>query len=194
MQLAERTNIPVSMVTHPVKNAGTELSAHFIASQAFFAMPRSSHICLDEMVKNELDGSIQPTGHRLFGNAKTNNTSENALMLRYDVEEIDLGLDQRKGARIKTTVIRWLGFADVTTRQALANSKPASKQERAENVRNFLSAILANGPVLQAQILEEGAKHGFSPDQLQRAKRAIGARSIRMEPGKLDSPWIWTLT
>jgi DNA polymerase I-like protein with 3'-5' exonuclease and polymerase domains len=193
MQLAERTNIAVSMVTHPVKNAGTELSAHFIASQAFFALPRSSHICLDEVVKNEIDGSIQRTGHRLFGNAKTNNRSEDVLMLRYDLEEVDLGLDLRLGTRIKTTRVRWFGLADVTTQQALANSKPVSKQERAETARHFLAALLANGPMLQAKVLEEGAKHGFSADQLQRAKRGIGARSIRAEAGKLDSPWLWAL-
>lgn len=48
-KLAERLNICVSVVTHPPKNAGQRALDQFIGSQAFIAVPRVGHLCVEEI-------------------------------------------------------------------------------------------------------------------------------------------------
>jgi hypothetical protein len=47
--------------------------------------------------------------------------------------------------------------------------------------------------VLQTLIIERGAEHGFSYDQLKRAKRSLGARAFKKREAGLNSPWLWAL-
>ena len=75
--------------------------------------------------------------------------------------------------------------------RALAACRP-SKGSR-NTVREFLLDILAGGPVLQAVIAERGAEHGFSYDQLKRAKRPLSVRSFKKREAGMDSPWLWAL-
>jgi len=47
--------------------------------------------------------------------------------------------------------------------------------------------------VLQKIVLERGAIHGFSLDQLKRARKAIGAIAYKRRGENLSSPWMWCL-
>jgi putative DNA primase/helicase len=64
--LSERTNVAVSAITHPAKNAGARAIDHFIASHAFIAAARVGHACFEELELNEATGEKTPTGRYLF--------------------------------------------------------------------------------------------------------------------------------
>jgi hypothetical protein len=58
-------------------------------------------------------------------------------------------------------------------------------------VREFLTDILMNGPVLQTMIMDRGAERSFSPDQLRRAKKALDIEAFKQKSE--DGPWYWAL-
>jgi hypothetical protein len=186
--LAERTGVAFSAVTHPPKNASSQALDHFIGSQAFIAAARIGHLCLPEM-EDIAAGSRRPTERRLYTNAKINIAARQpTLAYRIAVVEVDHDDD---GTIITAPVIRWDGEVDITANEALAACRP-SKGNR-NTVGEFLFDILAGGPVLQTLITERGTEHGFSYDQLKRAKRKLGVRSFKKREAGLDSPWLWGL-
>jgi DNA polymerase bacteriophage-type len=69
--LAEKLNVAFSTVTHPPKNASQRAIDHFIGSQAYIAVARIGHICIDEMEDGD-NGPRRPTGRLLFANPKNN--------------------------------------------------------------------------------------------------------------------------
>ena len=69
-ELAERTDVAFSAITHPAKNAGQRAIDHFIGSQAFIAAARIGHLCIDEMDENE-NGRREPTGRDCLPIQKT---------------------------------------------------------------------------------------------------------------------------
>jgi putative DNA primase/helicase len=186
--LAARTGIAFSAVTHPPKNASAQALDHFIGSQAFIAAARIGHLCLPEM-EDLPSGGRQLTRRRLFTNPKINIEARQPT-LAYRIEVVDVGY-QGDGKIIRAPVIRWEGSVNLTAEEALAASRPA-KVARASG-REFLLDILAGGPVLQTVIVERGAEKGLSYDQLKRAKRALGVRSFKKRVAGLDSPWLWGL-
>jgi hypothetical protein len=184
--LAEKLNVAFSTVTHPPKNASQRAIDHFIGSQAYIAVARIGHICVDEM-EDDGSGHRRPTGRMLFANPK-NNFSALVPTLAYRIEPVKLGWDAKRQREIVTSVVRWEGPVDLTADEALAASRPGKANRN--TVREFLLDILAGGPVFQTVIVERGAEHGFSYDQLKRAKRPLGVRSFKTG---LNTPWLWAL-
>jgi hypothetical protein len=65
------SEIAVTAITHPAKNAGQRALDWYIGSQAFIAAAGIGHMCVEEMEENE-GGRKQPTGRGLFTNPKNN--------------------------------------------------------------------------------------------------------------------------
>jgi hypothetical protein len=74
--LAEQRSIAISCLTHPPKNASQRALDHFIASQAFIAVPRIGHVCVPEM-ESDPTGNKHETGRRLFTNQRTTKPANN---------------------------------------------------------------------------------------------------------------------
>jgi hypothetical protein len=63
-----------------------------------------------------------------------------------------------------------------------------------KDARDFLEVIFTGRrPISQRFILERGARHGFSYDQLKRAKKALGVVAFKKRGEGLDAPWMWAL-
>ena len=50
---SERTNVALSAITHPAKNASARAIDHFIGSQAFIAAARIGHACFEEFEEDD---------------------------------------------------------------------------------------------------------------------------------------------
>ena len=184
--LAERTGVAISALTHPPKNASQRALDHFIASQAFIAVPRIGHLCVPEM-ESDPSGNQHETGRKLFTNPKNNEAGKQPT-LAYRTEVISVGFDQDQDVIIEASRIKWEGEVEINAEEALAATR-TTKANRG-TPQDFLKIILTNGPVLQSKIIECGQECGHSVDQLNRAKRALHIKSIKQS---MDGPWLWAL-
>jgi DNA polymerase bacteriophage-type len=182
--LAERSDVALSAITHPPKHTTQRAIDHFIGSQAFIAAARIGHMSVEEVDEDE-HGNRAPTGRSLFTNPK-NNVSRKMPTLAYRIIEKPLDGD------IKAPFVTWEEIVDITADQAVAASMPSKERGRQSDCIVFLMNTLANGPALIATIEEQGAALGFSKDQLDRAKRKMGVVAFK-ERGKFDGPWFWAL-
>jgi hypothetical protein len=155
--LAEKHNVVFSAVTHPAKNAGPRAIDHFIGAQAYIAVARTAHICVEEMEEN--DGKHSPSGRILFAQPKPS-FSAPVPTLAYRIEPVKLGWDAKHERDIITSVVRWEGPVDITADDAVVASKPVKRGRNSP--REFLLDILAGGPVLQKVIIERGAERALA--------------------------------
>jgi putative DNA primase/helicase len=180
--LAERSDVALSCITHPPKHTTQRAIDHFIGSQAFIAAARIGHMCIEEVDEDE-HGNRVPTGRSLFTNPK-NNVSRKMSTLAYRI--IEKSLDNG----IKAPCIVWEEIVDITADQAVV-AATMTKNKRSD-AAIFLADILANGPVLTKLIEDRATEHGLSKDQLKRAKQKLNIAAFK-EHGKMDGPWFWAL-
>jgi hypothetical protein len=168
---------------------------NFIGSQAYLAAARVGHYCIEELGEEDDRGFRRPTGRVLYTHARRPSHSELMPTLTFWRELVCVGTDPKTFESIDIPRIVWdADPIDLTADEALAANRYKhgdGRKERAAPVREFLREMLKAGPVLQRLIIERGEEQGFSPDQLRRAKKAIGAIVFKQR-GK-DQPWLWAM-
>jgi hypothetical protein len=187
-ELAERSNVVFSAITHPAKRPGAKALDHYIGSQAFIAAPRIGHICIWEM-EEDANGQPQPTGRALFATAK-HNIYTAMPTLAYRLVAVDGGVDAETGAPITISRVEWAEEMALTADQALAAAVAGGKAP--SGVVVFVLDMLANGPVAKKVIEERAAARGFSRDQLKRAKEKANIVAFK-QPGAMAGGWFWAL-
>jgi hypothetical protein len=193
---AERLDIAFTAITHPPKGAnGRAVLDSFIGSQAFIAASRVAHFCVEELGEEDERGFRRPTGRVFYTTPKTSHSNPVPTLV-FRREAILVGTDPTTEEPIIAPRIVWEGPVDLTADEAMESNSPTKRDGRkakAAPVREFLRDILANGPMLREIAIEGGIAEGFSPDQLRRAREAIGAISYRQRGGGRDSPYMWCL-
>lgn len=165
--LAERWNVAVVLVSHLNKAGGTNAMYRVAGSIAYTGAARSNLL----FVKDRDD----PTGRRVLMGSAGGNLCAAPPTLAYRI------IDDGAGP-----ILEWEPDpVDITPEAALSaqGADPEARAEQAECV-DWLRGMLADGRVLQTVIATDGRAAGFSPDQLKRAKRRIGAKSHRDGFGK----------
>jgi hypothetical protein len=87
-------------------------------------------------------------------------------------------LDANTNMPIRAPVVHLEREDTIAAEGALAACRPTATTSRTLHVQGFLSEILTGRPAPQQTIIERGATHGFSYDQLKLAKRALDARTL----------------
>jgi putative DNA primase/helicase len=192
--LAERTNVALSTVTHPPKQAGPQAINHFVGSQAFITAARIGHLSIAEH-KTDAAGQQVPTGRYLFTMAATNHKKMPALA--YEIVETVVRQPVPKGDRTaalraratatEAVYVDWLEVLQMSADEAVA-ATTTKKTTRTREIDDFLREQLRSGPQPQTDILARAMKKGYSADQLDRAKRRIHVQS-----DKVNGRWVWKL-
>jgi len=184
--LAERTNIAISTITHPPKSAGQRAIDHYIGSQAFIAAGRIGHICIQELIED--DDGPKATGRILFATPK-HNPSAPMPTLAYRIKE-EIVQDIIAGV-IVTTHVAWdAGPVDITADEAVAQAAAANKSKRDSaqaKVQAFLLELTEDGPVPVKKAIEEAAKRGFTEKQVRTARTKLGFTTVKR--GGIDGIW-----
>lgn len=102
-------------------------------------------------------------------------------------------IGQSIGYEIQDGEFRWTGASDLTADRVL--EADAGGSSAVDESREFLTALLSQGPVPAAEVLREARKAGIAERTLSRAKRAMRIRSTSWrEPGKRGvREWYWAL-
>ena len=139
----------------------------------------------------DASGLWKLTGRKLFTQPKIN-VRECMPTLAYRIVSATAGIDERTGLPITTSKIIWESEVNITADEAVAVMHAAMRSGRERsNAVAFLSAILANGPVLKSLIDQQAAAWNLSKDQLDRAKTKIGVMSFKTEFS--GGGWSWCL-
>jgi hypothetical protein len=188
---AEKNNVAVSTITHPAKNTSQKAIDQFIGSQAFIAAGRIGHVCIEEF-KGE-DG--EKTGRILYAHAKHNPTIKKPT-LAYRVVEAIIGQDADTHTNIAAPHVVWDKEAvNITADQAVqaASSNGGGKRNDDQKAaQRFLREFLNDGkPVHVTEVYDAGGAHGFSKDQLKRAKQNLGDITVEQSS---ERKWMWKMT
>jgi RecA-family ATPase len=190
---SEGTNVAVSAITHPAKNAGARAIDHFIASQAFVAAARLGHACFEEYEENEETGEKTPTGRILFTHVK-HNPHVKMSTLAYKIESITIYPEPY--LQIETSRVVWEKEAvNISAEQAIAaarsNAKGKAKEEEASGeVVNFLRMMLdaGGGCCKQTEIALQAKALGFSDKEVRTAREKL---AIVAKKDGYQGPWMW---
>ena len=107
--LAERSHVAISAITHPPKHAGMRALDMFIGSQAFIAAARIGHVCIPEMEESESGNRVE-TGRALFATPKhTNSPGDHVPTLAFRLEGARGGRDEIAGADVMVSRVIWRG-------------------------------------------------------------------------------------
>jgi hypothetical protein len=195
--VAERTGVAVSTITHPPKGRGHRAIDQFLGSQAFIAACRIGHVAIEEVVEGE------KTGRVLFANPK-NSAHARMPTLAYRIAAHVVDQHKKADGDIISSHVVWDDDpVEVTADEALAAAAgrrcDGRGQATAKNAAvEFLRAVLADGPMpakeierlaVDAGLLEPTASIGDSkPFRQARLVLGVASNKAGMEDG-----WVWGL-
>jgi hypothetical protein len=189
--LAERTNVAVSTITHPAKSTSQKAIDQFIGSQAFIAAGRIGHVCIEEVTGED----NEKTGRILFTNAK-NNPHTKMPSLAFRITEATIGQDPDTHTNLAAPHVVWEKdavniTADEAVQAASGTSGGGKKSAGQKAVQEFLEEILRKGePVLVKDIQTAATANGFTKDQLRLAKEKLGHIAVEQIRGAWTWQWI----
>lgn len=159
-------------------SAGREPAARVVGSIAFAAVARVVLVAAKGV-------SADGRACRIFARAKSN-IGPDSGGFAYSIEQVEV----RGYTGITASVIRWGDALQGTARELLARAEDAAQDVEARDVNEFLSGLLASGPVAALTVMTEAVSAGYSRDQVQRAARRLGVerRKVGMKDG-----WVWAL-
>ncbi len=174
-QLAAELNVAIVAVTHLRKGGGPAMY-RALGSVAFVAAARSAY----GVMKDKDD----PTGaRRLFLPLKNNLCNAQGLAYRLD--------DSRAGA----PVVAWESQAvtiDADEAMSRRNGQQLQDASLVKEASEWLTEMLADGPMAVRILTGLGRRDGFSKRSLERAKQLLNVSAARI-PGQLRGGWCWRL-
>jgi hypothetical protein len=151
---------------------------------AFVAAPRHVFSVIDDA----------DNARKLVVRAKNNlaaaDQKNKALAFHFDTKEV--GVDARSDTPIRAPYIVWEdGYVDVTATEALSAASENRAPGAGDEAKNFLAALLANGPVAAKEVEEAAECSGISERTLRRAKSKL--KVVVQKSPTPNGGWFWTL-
>ena len=176
--LAGQHGAAVVCISHLNKNAGGEALLRVTGSLAFVAAARAAFV-----VVKDPDNDTR----RLFPPLK-NNIGNDTSGVAFTVQSAQI---ESPAGPIATSRVVWEGEA-VTISADSAMSQPLDQEERgeADEAKEFLRGLLADGPVPSKQIRADAEGAGHAWRTVQRAQKALGI--VALKKGMKEG-WTWRL-
>lgn len=181
-ELAEETMVSILGIMHFNKKADVHNAMLRIAdSLAYVAAARHCYVVVDD-AENQ---------RRLFVKAK-NNLAPDMAALSYTVDTKNVGTDPITNAAIIAPYVVW-GSEHVyvsATEAMQAEEKSSGAAKPRDTAKEFLTNLLALGPMKQKEVMDAAAANLISEKTLRRAKDDLG---IIPKKDGARGPWLWEL-
>jgi AAA domain-containing protein/primase/DNA polymerase family protein len=173
--LAERTGACVLVVRHLNKAPGNNPLYRGGGSIGIIGAARMAFI---------VGKDPQDENCRVLASTK-NNLAKQPKSLMFTLEEADSGAVR----------VNWLGDSEISAHQLLATPREEEHADARSEAVEFLTDVLADGPVAASQVKEEAEDAGISERTLWRAKKVLGVLAYREgETGSRGKGhWLWKL-
>jgi putative DNA primase/helicase len=139
---------------------------------------------------------------RYLAQTKTNGRKAPTMQLALTSATYDFALDDGEVITVEEVKVDWDGLsalsaADLNARQWVQQSADDEEKSALDEAREFLRAILADGPLLTTEVLKAAKEAGISEKTIKRAKAMEGIKAQRRPIDGAPSrewPWEWPLT
>lgn len=173
--LAAKHGAAVVCVSHLNKGGGGEALTRVTGSLAFVAASRAAFL----IVRDKEDQH-----RRLFLPIK-NNIGNDESGLAFTVESYSLP------EGIETSRVKWEDEpVTITADEAMAPQGDPEERSALDDAKEFLSTLLADGPVSSKHIKGDAEGAGHSWQTIRRAQKALG---IEAHKAGMKGPWLWQL-
>ncbi len=174
-ELAAKYGAAVVCVSHLNKGGTGEALMRVTGSLAFVAAARAAFLIARDKEDNH---------RRLFLPIK-NNIGNDQSGLAFTVESHSLP------GNIETSRVSWEAEAvTITADEAMAPQGDPEELSALDDAKEFLSTLLADGPVSNKQIRGDAEGAGHSWQTIRRAQKALG---IEAHKDGMKGPWLWCL-
>ena len=178
MALMEVTGVGVVGIMHVGKSGdGRRASQRLLGSTAFTALARSVLMIADQPEERQPDDVASMGKLKVLQVVKSNYSIPPAPQVF---------------RRPLDAPIEWLGPSEVGIEECFAVSPRTRGPEAKElsDAMEFLTEVLAEGPVRTSEVMSQARGQGFSERTLRRAKKKLGVVANRGEDGKM---WRWEM-
>jgi len=173
--LAERTGASVLVVRHLNKAAANNPLYRGGGSIGIIGAARMAFV---------VGKDPQDKDRRVLASTKNN--------LAVQPKSLMFALEEAEGGAVR---VDWLGHTDVSAKDLLSTPQDQEHADARSEAAEFLSDVLANGPVPSTDVIEGAKDAGISEKTLRRAKETMGVVSYR-EGGvgrRGAGRWVWKL-
>jgi hypothetical protein len=174
--LAERTRACVLVVRHLNKAPGNNPLYRGGGSIGIIGAARMAFV---------VGKDPQDENRRVLASTK-NNLAKPPMSLMFKLEEAESGAVR----------VNWLGESELSAHQLLATPREEEHADARSEAVEFLSEVLADGPVPASDIIANAEDAGISEKTLRRAKKLLGVIAYREgeAAGKRGAgQWLWKL-
>jgi putative DNA primase/helicase len=174
-ELAAQHGAAIVCVSHLTKNGDADALMRVMGSLAFVAAARAAYV-----VARDRDDQ----GRRLFLPLKNNlGVDQTGLAFRVEGRSIAGG--------IETSCVVWeLDAVTVTADEAMAPEPRGEERSTIEEARDFLTSLLADGPIPSKVLKADADGAGFSWATIRRAADSLG---VEREKLGMKKGWVWNL-
>jgi putative DNA primase/helicase len=185
--LAAKSNCAVLGITHFTKGTGgRDPVERLTGSLAFGAVARIVLLAANvEDDDSEAEGTNSESGRRLMTRAKSN-IGPDGGGFEYTLEQREL--PEHPG--ISASVVKWGRAVEGSARELLAEAEATDGESRdsVSDAMDWLSDLLAKGPVKMPKIKTEAKGAGHSWATVRRAKKRLG---IVSQKRGMKGGWVW---
>jgi hypothetical protein len=128
---------------------------------------------------------------KLFVKGKNNLAPAEQKTLAFTFNEREVGTDKQTGAPIRAPYIVWFRDpVDITAAEAMQAATENKSPSARDDAKNFLKALLSNGPIASKDVYETAKENGISRNTLQRAKNDLDI-DVRKDGPIVDGERVW---
>ncbi len=97
------------------------------------------------------------------------------------------------GFKIEHSQFSWTGLSNLTAGRLMGDEPDDKERTAVDSASDFLTEMLAGGPVTSESLFAEAKKQGISKASLRRAKKSLGITSYKTQGLGSDAPWCWAM-